>query len=200
MLHVMFNLSCPSRPTHPNWAIRWYTVSPELRTINYWHARLDRDTWVSQGLARFNMYKYFLPTLSRSHCASHENAPVVCSDEKPVQLISEKKTPLPVNPGHPALYDYEYLREGTRNLFGFFEPKAGWRHIAVTTRRTKDDFCEQMRYLVEDCYPNARIIHVVLDNLIPTVPTISTKSSKLFMPEPLQRNSSFTSRRNMPVG
>ena len=89
-----------------------------------------------------------------------KNAPVVCFDEKPVQLISEKKTPLPVKPGHPVLYDYEYVREGTRNLFGFFEPKAGWRHIAVTDRRTKDDFCEQMRYLVEDRYPKARTIHV----------------------------------------
>ena len=50
-------------------------------------------------------------------------------------------------------------------LFGFFEPKVGWRHIAVTQRRTKDDFCEQMRYLVEDRYPNAKKIRVVLDNL-----------------------------------
>ena len=97
--------------------------------------------------------------------AYHENAPIICFDEKPVQLVSEKRTPLPVKPGHPALYDYEYVRQGTRNLFGFFEPKAGWRHIAVTDRRTKDDFCEQMRYLVEDRYPHARTIHVVLDNL-----------------------------------
>ena len=93
------------------------------------------------------------------------NYPIVCFDEKPVQLISEKRQPLPTAPGQVARYDYEYTREGTRNLFGFFEPKAGWRHIAVTNRRIKDDFCEQMRYLVEDRYPNAIKIRVVLDNL-----------------------------------
>ena len=93
------------------------------------------------------------------------NYPQVCFDEKPVQLISEKHEPLPAKPGQVARYDYQYIREGTRNLFGFFEPKAGWRHIAVTERRTKDDFCEQMRYLVEDRYPHAKKIRVVLDNL-----------------------------------
>lgn len=94
-----------------------------------------------------------------------ENYPMVCFDEKPIQLISEKYEPLPAEPGQVVRYDYQYTREGTRNLFGFFEPKAGWRHIAVTDRRTKDDFCEQMRYLAEDRYPNAKKIRVVLDNL-----------------------------------
>lgn len=94
-----------------------------------------------------------------------KNYPVVCFDEKSVQLVSEKYAPLPAQPGQPLRYDYEYVREGTRNLFGFFEPQAGWRHIAVTARRTLDDFAEQMRYLVEDRYPKAKRIRVVLDNL-----------------------------------
>ncbi len=94
-----------------------------------------------------------------------ENYPTVCFDEKPVQLVSEKYIPLPVEPGKPLRYDYEYVREGTRNLFGFLEPQAGWRHIAITNRRTIDDFAEQMRYLVEDRYPKAKRIRVVLDNL-----------------------------------
>ena len=91
--------------------------------------------------------------------------PVVCFDEKPCQMISETRVPLPAKPGEPLRYDYEYKREGTRNLFGFFEPKAAWRHIEVTRSRTGLDFAEQMRYLVEERYPEAKEIRLVLDNL-----------------------------------
>ena len=70
------------------------------------------------------------------------NYPLVCFDEKPVQLISEKYEPISAKPGQVARYDYQYIQEGTRNRFGYFEPKAGWRQIAVTERRTKDVFCE----------------------------------------------------------
>ena len=98
-------------------------------------------------------------------CPYSKKYPVVCFDEKSVQLISEKYTPLPAQPEQPLRYDYEYIREGTRNLFGFFEPQAGWRHIAITARRTLDDFAEQIRYLVEDRYPKAKRVRFVLDNL-----------------------------------
>jgi len=94
-----------------------------------------------------------------------EYYPSVCFDEKPVQLISEREAPLPCAPGETQRYDYEYVREGTRNLFVFFDPNAGWRHVNVTEHRTGLDFAEQMRYLVEECYPKARRIRVVLDNL-----------------------------------
>ena len=66
--------------------------------------------------------------------------PVVCFDEIPYQLVSETQTPLPLQPGKPMRYDYEYRREGTCNLFIFLEPLAGWRHVKVTARRTKQDF------------------------------------------------------------
>ncbi len=94
-----------------------------------------------------------------------ERYPVVCFDEKPVQLISERKEPIPGEPGQPERYDYEYVREGTRNLFVFFDPNAGWRHMNVTQRRTGYDFAEQMRLLVEEYCPKAHRIRLMLVNL-----------------------------------
>ena len=91
--------------------------------------------------------------------------PQVCFDEHPVQLIAEKRCPLPPKPGHPERFDYEYKRNGTRNLFVFFQPLMGWRHVQVTQQRTKLDFAHWMRYLVDDVFPEADTVVLVLDNL-----------------------------------
>jgi DDE superfamily endonuclease len=91
--------------------------------------------------------------------------PVVCFDESPYQLVSEVRPPLPVRPGQPARYDYEYCREGACNLFMCFEPLQGWRHVKVTARRTTQDFAHCMRNLVDVHFPQATVISVVLDNL-----------------------------------
>lgn len=91
--------------------------------------------------------------------------PKVCFDETSKQLIGEKRSPLPPQAGQPRRYDYEYSRNGTRNLFMFCEPQAGWRHIEVTQRRTMQDFARQMQWLVDVAYPEAELIRVVLDNL-----------------------------------
>lgn len=91
--------------------------------------------------------------------------PVVCFDERPFQLVSEVRKPLPARPGRPRRYDYEYKREGTANLFLAFEPLRGWRHVEVTPRRTALDFARQMKKLVDLHYPSAQLIRVVLDNL-----------------------------------
>jgi hypothetical protein len=91
--------------------------------------------------------------------------PVVCFDELPYQLVAETCLPLPLQPGKPLRYDYEYRRNGTCNLFMFFQPLAGWRHVEVTEQRTKRDFAYQMRNLVDVHFPQAEVIRVVLDNL-----------------------------------
>lgn len=91
--------------------------------------------------------------------------PVVCFDELPFQRLADTRAPQPVAPGRSARVDYEYRRQGTANLFVCFEPLAGWRHVAVTSRRTNKDFAEQMRALADDHYPDAPVIAVVLDNL-----------------------------------
>lgn len=91
--------------------------------------------------------------------------PVVCFDESPYQLIGEVRQPCSSQPGKPQRYDYQYQRNGTCNLFMFFEPRAGWRHVEVTERRTKQDFAHCMQQLVDGYYPEAEVIRVVVDNL-----------------------------------
>jgi hypothetical protein len=91
--------------------------------------------------------------------------PVVCFDESPYQLIGEVRQPQASQPNRPQRYDYHYQRNGTCNLFMFFEPRSGWRHIEVTARRTKQDFVHCMQQLVDGYYPEAKVIRVVVDNL-----------------------------------
>jgi transposase len=91
--------------------------------------------------------------------------PVVGFDETTKQLVQETRTPRPPAPGQPARHDYEYRRNGVANLFVCFQPLGGWRHVSVTQRRTKGDFAQQMRELVDVHFPGAQKIHVVLDNL-----------------------------------
>ena len=90
--------------------------------------------------------------------------PVVCFDETSTQLVAETRPPMPPRPGRPRRQDYEYRREGTRNLFLTCEPLAGWRQVAVTQRRTMQDFAHQMRWLVDEAYPEVPVVRVVLDN------------------------------------
>lgn len=91
--------------------------------------------------------------------------PVVCFDETSKQLVSEKQVSLPPQPGRPKRYDYEYERNGVCNLFMISEPLAGWRHVEVTERRTKQDYAHQIKDLVDVRYPDAEWITVVHDQL-----------------------------------
>lgn len=91
--------------------------------------------------------------------------PVVCFDETPRQLIGEARVPVMAKPGKRARYDYEYVRNGTANVFMTLDVQRPWRHAKVTERRTAMDFAECMRDLVDRYYPNAERIRVVLDNL-----------------------------------
>jgi transposase len=91
--------------------------------------------------------------------------PQVCFDESPMQLTSETRHPLPVRPGQPQCYDYEYKREGTANLFLFVQPLLGWRQVNVTAQRTKQDFAQQMKLLVDVYFPEVEVVRLVVDNL-----------------------------------
>lgn len=94
-----------------------------------------------------------------------EKRPKVNFDETSRQLIADTRTPMEVTAGRPQRYDHEYERKGTRNLFMICEPQTGWRHVEVTQRRTKTDFAHQMKWLVDERYPEAEKIRVILDNL-----------------------------------
>ena len=91
--------------------------------------------------------------------------PVVCFDETPRQLIGEARVPICPEPGKPARNDYEYVRNGTANVFMFADVNRPWRRAKVTDQRTCVDFAECMRDLVDKHYPEAERIRVVMDNL-----------------------------------
>jgi hypothetical protein len=94
-----------------------------------------------------------------------EKRPKVNFDETSRQLIADTRAPLEVGRGQPRRYDHEYKRNGTRNIFIHCEPQTGWRHVEVTERRTKTDFAQQMKWLVDERYAEAEVIRVILDNL-----------------------------------
>jgi transposase len=94
-----------------------------------------------------------------------QRRPVVCFDETPRQLIGEERVPVRAEPGKWRRFDYEYVRNGTANVFMFVDVNRPWRHAKVTDQRTCIDFAECMRDLVDEHYPDAERIRVVLDNL-----------------------------------
>jgi transposase len=91
--------------------------------------------------------------------------PVVCFDESPTQIIGEAREPIAPAPGRVARFDYEYRRNGTANLFVFLDAHRSWRCVKVTERRAATDFALCMRELVDQHFPEAERIRVVLDNL-----------------------------------
>ena len=110
--------------------------------------------------------------------------PVVGLDEKPVQLLSDKREPLACRPGDVAKADYEYRREGTANVSCAFEPLANWRELRVTGRRTRVDFAHVVRDLVDGRYRGAERVVLVMDN-----PNTHTPASlyEAFGPEEARR-------------
>jgi len=92
-------------------------------------------------------------------------APVVCMDEKSVQLLKETRPSMPATSGRAERIDYEYERNGTANIFMFCEPLAGWRQTRVTERRTKPDWARAIRDLLDGRYADAKVVVLVMDNL-----------------------------------
>jgi hypothetical protein len=91
--------------------------------------------------------------------------PQVCLDEASKQLVADVRDPLPERPGTVQRYDSEYARQGTANLFMLFEPLARWRTVRVTDQRTRADFAQVVKYLVDERYPEAARIVLVMDQL-----------------------------------
>jgi hypothetical protein len=91
--------------------------------------------------------------------------PVVCMDETSKQLVGETRTPIAPSPGNPVRIDYEYERRGTADVFLFTEPLGNWRCVDITESRTRVDWALQIKKLVDDYYPKATKIRLVMDNL-----------------------------------
>jgi transposase len=94
-----------------------------------------------------------------------ENYPVVCMDETNKQQLKEKRSPLAMKPGKVQRYDTQYERNGTSNIFLSFEPLTGKRNLKVTKQRTRTDWAYFIKELVEENYPHAKKILLVMDNL-----------------------------------
>ncbi len=103
--------------------------------------------------------------LALYHRPFDPHRPLVCFDEGSKQLVAEVRNPLPPQPGQLARYDFEYRRTGTANMFIFFAPLSGWRHIKITQRRTMIDWAHCMRELVDVHFPDAEKLVIVMDNL-----------------------------------
>jgi len=99
------------------------------------------------------------------HRPYDEHYPVVCMDEKPLQLLAETKEPIKIRPGSPERYDCEYIRNGTCSIFLFTEPLTGWRSTAALERRTRADWASQIKWLLTEIYPDVEKVVLVMDNL-----------------------------------
>lgn len=125
--------------------------------------------------------------------------PVICMDETSKQLTKEARIPLPCRCGQPRRYDYEYERNRVANLFMFFEPFQGHRHVAVSDHRKKRDWAQQIQILADEWYPDADKIVLVLDNLN-THTGRSMKCSRPLKPGVSRNDWKFIILQNMAAG
>lgn len=93
-----------------------------------------------------------------------EHEVLVCMDETSKQQVKETRIPLAPEVGKLEKFDYEYERNGVSNLFMLFAPLEGWRHVKVTDRHTKIDWAHLIKELVDEHFPDKKII-LVMDNL-----------------------------------
>ena len=95
-----------------------------------------------------------------------DKKPVICMDEKPFQLLDEQIQPIPLSKeNHIKKYDCEYIRKGSCSIFMFTEPLGQWREAHALPRRTSEDWAMQMKWLIDEVYPDAEKIVLVMDNL-----------------------------------
>lgn len=95
----------------------------------------------------------------------NSDLPVICMDEKPYQLLGEKMEPMEARPGDIKKTDSEYVRNGTSSIFVFTEVLAGFRHVSVREHRTRQDWAEEVKYLLTVLYPDHERVIMVMDNL-----------------------------------
>lgn len=98
-------------------------------------------------------------------CPYDEKYPVVCMDEKPLQLLADARCKIKISSGKSERMDNEYIRKGTCSIFLFTEPLSGWRQAEASERRTKVDWAEHIKWLLTKEYPSAKKVVLVMDNL-----------------------------------
>ncbi|MFQ9437130.1 MAG: transposase [Ruminococcus callidus] len=94
-----------------------------------------------------------------------EKRPVICMDEKPVQLFASARKSIRSKDGRTTYEDNEYIRNGTASIFLFTEPLNGWRYADAQEHRTREDWAKQIEWLLTEQYPDAEKVVLVMDNL-----------------------------------
>jgi transposase len=182
---MLVAVACSKPPKgRANWTLQ--LLADELVRLTV-HERISDET-VRRRLAELDLKPWqkkmwCVPKLDAEYVARMEDVlalyaepadskrPVVCFDETPRQLIGEARVPVRAESGKRARFDYEYVRNGTANVFMFVDVHRPWRHAKVTDRRACTDFAECMRDLVDVHYPEAERVRVVLDNLSAHTPS-----------------------------
>ena len=113
-----------------------------------------------------------------------EKHPVVCMDEKPYQLLGDARASWAMRPGDDRKVGSEYVRNGTCSIFAFVEPLGGRHHVSVKEHRTAIDWTHEIKFLVDEMYPDADVITLVMDNLNTHTPGSLYKA---FPPEEARR-------------
>lgn len=182
---LLVAVACSDPPSgRARWTLK--LLADEMVTLTS-HERLSAET-VRRRLAELDLKPWqkkmwCIPKIDAEYVTRMEDVlalyeeaadprrPVVCFDETPRQLIGEERVPVRAEPGKRARFDFEYVRNGTANVFMFVDVNRPWRHAKVTDQRTCLDFAACMRDLVDEHYPNADCIRVVLDNLSAHTPS-----------------------------
>ena len=99
------------------------------------------------------------------HTPYDPNCPMICMDEQPIQLVKESRESIPMKPGDVERYDYQYERAGVANAFMFCEPLTGQRYVSITEHRTSIDWANEIKNIVDNHYPDADKIRLVMDQL-----------------------------------
>jgi hypothetical protein len=100
------------------------------------------------------------------YCETYDDEhPLICMDEAAKQITADVEPALPMTPGQPRREDHHYERRGVQAVFVFFDPLKGWRRVTSRDQRTRRDWAEEVRQLLDVDYPNARVVTLVCDNL-----------------------------------
>ena len=99
------------------------------------------------------------------HLPYDPSYPVICMDESSKQLIEEVHPPISTSPGHGQIIDHEYVRNGVAQIFVEVEPLTGQRHVKVTERRTRKEWAYFIKAMLDERYPDAIKVRLVMDNL-----------------------------------
>ena len=99
------------------------------------------------------------------HAPQDPQYPLVCMDESSKQLVGEVHAPIPAAPGHGLILDHEYVRKGVADIFLEVEPMGGRRHVEITSTRTRLDWASFIKGMLDERYPDAIKVRLVMDNL-----------------------------------